>query len=100
MLRCCEIVEMAWASSVLQPAAGTRRLVFADDPPHLVEAGFAERLLVERRRAGEQLVEQHAQRIDVAAGIDAELVHLGLLGAHVERRADELGKAGIERAAR
>ena len=44
-----------------------------------------------------QLVEQHAQRIDVAAGVDAELVHLRLLGAHVQRRADELREAGVER---
>ena len=30
-----------------------------------------------------QLVEQHAERIDVAAGVDVELIELGLLGAHV-----------------
>ena len=53
--------------------------------------------LSKRRRAGEQLVEQHAERIDVAAGIDVEAVHLGLLGAHVERRADHLAEAGVER---
>ena len=33
-----------------------------------------------------QLVEQHAQRVDVAAGVDVEGVQLGLLGAHVLRR--------------
>ena len=41
------------------------------------------RCLVERRVAGEQFVEQHAQRIDVAARVDVQLVELGLLGAHV-----------------
>ena len=43
--------------------------------------------------AGQQLVQQHAQRIDVAARVDVELTELGLLGAHVERRADHLREA-------
>ena len=42
--------------------------------------------------AGQQLVQQHAQRIDVAAGVDVELVQLGLLGAHVLQRADAPGR--------
>ena len=36
-----------------------------------------------------QLVEQHAQRVDVAARVHAEGVHLRLLGAHVLERADQ-----------
>ena len=52
--------------------AGAGRLVFADHPAHFVEAGFDQRVVVEGRVAGEQLVEQHAQRIDIAARIDVE----------------------------
>ena len=54
-------------------------------------------LALERRGAGQQLVEQHAQRIDVAAGVDVELVELGLLGAHVLDRADHLAELGEHR---
>ena len=44
-------------------------------PQHLVRsAACLNRSLVERRRAGQQLVQQHAQRIDVAARVDVELV--------------------------
>ena len=81
-----------------QPRAGPRRLLLADDPPDLVESRLLEGLLVERRGAGQQLVEEHAQGVDVAAGVDVQApVDLGLLGAHVQRRADELGEAGVER---
>ena len=38
--------------------------------------------------ARQQLVQEHAQRVDVAARIDPESAHLRLLGAHVLRRAD------------
>ena len=44
----------------------------------------------ERRPAREQFVEEHAERVDVAARINVQATHLGLLGAHVGRRADEL----------
>ena len=100
MPRRCEVVDSAWAWSALDPGAGARRLVLADHPPHLVQAGAAEGLLVERRGAGQQLVEQHAQRIDVAAGIDVQPAHLRLLGAHVQRRADELRQGRVDRLAR
>ena len=50
------------------------------------------RCLVERRVAGQQFVEQHAQRIDVAPRVDVQLVQLGLLRAHVFERADHLAQ--------
>ena len=79
------------------PRAGLGRLLLADDAADFVERRRAHPLLVERRRAGEQFVEQHAQRVDVAAGVDVEAGHLRLLGAHVERRADHLGEGGEQR---
>ena len=39
---------------------------------------------------GQQLVQQHPQRIDIAAGVDVQLVQLRLLGTHVFQRADHL----------
>ena len=44
-----------------------------------------------------KLVEQHAQGIDVAAGVDVQLVELGLLGAHVLDRADHRADFGEHR---
>ena len=44
----------------------------------------------------EHLVQYHAERIDITAGIDIAVAQLGLLGAHVGRRADELFHAGEE----
>ena len=73
-----------------QPRARLRRLLLADDPPHLVVRRLAQPLLVERRRAGQQLVQQHAQAVDVAARVHVQPAHLRLLGAHVQRRADHL----------
>ena len=58
---------------------------------------FSSSLLRERRAAGQQFVEQHAQRVDVAAGVDVELVELGLLRAHVLQRADDRAEAGVQR---
>ena len=52
-------------------------------------AAWRSLLLLQRRRAGQQLVEQHAQRVDVAARVDVQAAHLGLLGAHVLERADD-----------
>jgi hypothetical protein len=45
---------------------------------------------VERLGAGQQFVEQHAERIDVGARVDVEPRHLRLLGRHVLGRAEDL----------
>ena len=53
--------------------------------------------LVEGQHAGHQLVEHHAEAVDVGPGVDVEPARLGLLRAHVGRRADgdaELGGEG------
>ena len=49
------------------------------------------------RRAGQQLVEDHAQGVDVAARVDLRRVGQHLLGAHVGQRADELSDVGLAR---
>ena len=62
------------ASDVLIRLRRRRRLVLADHPQHLVERRLPDRLAVDRRRAGQQLVEDHAQRVDVAPGVDVQRV--------------------------
>lgn len=53
--------------------------------------------MVERGFSGEELIEQHAQRIDVRARVDIELIELGLLGAHVFDRTHNLAKLSEHR---
>ena len=80
-----------------QPRTRLRRVFLLEDSPDLVEGGLLEPLLVERGGSGEQFVEQHAEGIHVAARVHVELVDFGLLGAHVERRADHLGESRVDR---
>ncbi len=87
----CRVAQRA------HPRARLGRLLLADDPQQLVVGRLVDPLLVERRRARQQLVQEHAQRVDVAAGVDVQAAHLRLLGAHVERRAHHVGKAGVDR---
>ncbi len=63
----------------------------------MVYAAFAKRLRIERQRTGQQFIKQHAQRIDIRAGVDILRAHLRLLGAHVLRRADKLALLGVQR---
>ena len=79
-------------SVVTQPRARLRRLLLANDPQHFVKRRLLQPFSLEGRRAGQQLIEQHAQRIDVAAGVDVELVELGLLGTHVLHRPEHLAE--------
>ena len=85
-------------SEAADAAAGPRRLVFPQRPLDLGEARRAKRLGVEGPLAREQLVEEHPERVDVRAGVDVEVRHLRLLGAHVLRRANELTEFGEDAA--
>jgi hypothetical protein len=69
-------------------AAGRRRLGGRDgvQQRHQVVA-------LERPPPGEQLVEDDAERVDVAGRADEGAVAAGLLGGHVRRGAD--GEAGL-----
>ncbi len=51
-------------------------------------------LWIEGRLAGEQFVEQHAERVNVGARVNVEAAHERLLRAHVGGRADELLERG------
>src|SRR6266567_915438 len=76
--------------------AGGRALGFflSERAAHFVEAGLQEFLGVEGRFAGEQFVEEHAERVDVAAGVYIHAGDLGLFRTHVGGGAEELLEAG------
>ena len=69
------------------------RVDFSDHPQHLQERPALELLGIERRRAGQQLVEDHAQGVDVGTGVDIHRRRVGLLRRHVSRSADD--RAGV-----
>ena len=50
----------------------------------------------ERHAAGQELVEDRPQSVDVGAGVDVEIVQLRLLGRHVFQRADERADLGVD----
>src|SRR5262249_56161644 len=66
-----------------QPGAGPGRLLLADPPQGLLQRRVPQLLRRQRRRAGEQLVEEHAQRVDVAARVGVVAPQPRLLGAPV-----------------
>ncbi len=55
-------------------------------------------LVGEWRRAGQKLIQQHAQRVDVAPRVDILVVQLGLLGRHVLQRAHHRPETRVHRA--
>jgi len=80
-----------------EPHAGPRRLLLLDQPHQLAQRSLAQPLPLQRRRAGQQLIKQHPERVNVAPRVHPEGVHLRLLGAHVLEGADqgaELGEQG------
>ena len=81
----------------LQARRRLRRFGFPDHPPDFVQRRLAEGVGVKRRHARQQLVEQHAQRIDVRPRINVQAAQGRLFRAHVGRRADHVLEAGEER---
>ena len=71
------------------PGRGPRRYLLAQDSLHLPQARPGQSCALEGSGAGEQLVEQGAEGVDVGAGVDIEGRHLRLLGAHVGGGADQ-----------
>jgi hypothetical protein len=79
------------------PGARPGRLLLPDDPPYLVVHGRPEPLPVQRRGAGEQLVQQHPEGVHVRPGVHPRPAHLRLLRAHVQRGTDHLREVGEQR---
>jgi len=74
--------------------AGLGRLLLADHPLQLGDDRPAQRRGVEGEGSGQELVEQDAQRVDVASRVDVEIVEARLLGAHVGGRAHDVPHRG------
>ena len=68
--------------------ARRRRIVLSQYAPHLFPPCRPQHLRRDRQYADQQLVQQHAQRVNVGPRIHIEPGHLRLLGAHVDRRTD------------
>ena len=66
-----------------------RRVDLADHPQHLQDRTPLELPGIQRRRPGQQLVEDHSQRIDVGPRVDVHQRRVGLLGRHVRGSADD-----------
>ena len=77
-----------------EPRAGFDGFDFADDAAYLLQARLQQGFGIKGGCARQQFVKQDAQRIDVTARVYPQLAHLGLLGAHVSRRPNELLEGG------
>ena len=82
----------------LEPSKGLG--VLPDDATHLIQASTHKPLPSKGSAAGQQFVEEHAQRIDVAARINVDAADIRLLRAHISRRAYELMQLRVNRAIR
>ena len=80
-----------------QPRRRTGGLDLPDDAAHFLVSRLQQGFLVERGDAGEQFVEQDAERIHVAARVDVEVAETGLLRAHVGGGSDKLLEPGVKR---
>ena len=80
-----------------EPGAWANRFLFADGLAHRVQAGGQQFLGVERCAAHQQLIEQDAQAVDVAACVNIQTAHLCLFRAHVGWRAHKLMQLRINR---
>src|SRR5262249_6197292 len=65
------------------------RLLLHDEAEQLDQGHAARPVVADGRRAGQELVKQDAQGIDVAARVDAPGTDVRLFGAHVLRRAHD-----------
>ena len=63
----------------------------------LFQASLEQLLGFKRRAPRQQFVEQHSERVDVAAGVHVHAAQADLLGAGISRRADELLELGEQR---
>ena len=83
-----------------QPCGGLERFLFPNRPAHGLETGLQQFTGLKGRLAGQQLIEQHTQTVNVAPRVNVHTVELHLFRTHVGRRAEELarhGKGGLSR---
>src|SRR5262249_29827451 len=71
------------ALSLIELRAGSGWLHFADRLGNRLVTGVAQLPGIQRRLTGQQFIEQHSQRVDVAPRVDIQSTQAGLFGAHV-----------------
>ncbi len=72
-----------------EPRARSGRIDLAHHPQYLLDRPPLELLRIDRRRPGQQFVQDHAQGVDISAGVDVQRRWVGLFRRHVGRRADD-----------
>jgi len=81
----------------VQFCRGTGRFLLANGFAHRIQTRLHEFPGIKWRAAGQQLIEQNTQRIDVVARVNIQAAQFGLFGAHVGGCADKLFVNGEER---
>ena len=76
--------------------ARAQRILLPQQPRQLDDPLLMQLLAVERQTSREQLVQQHAQSVDVGSRIDIDATRFSLLRAHIPRRADHQAEAGVQ----
>ncbi len=83
-----EVGAVAAVPAMVRTRAGLLRLGVLDQAGHPLHPGRTQGLGIQRQRAGQHLVEDHPQRIDVGAGVHVQPAGHRLFGGHVLGRAD------------
>lgn len=87
----------AGSAGLAEPGARRGWIFLANQPQNLQQCRLLQPLPRQRRAAGHQFIEQHAQAVDVRARIDIDRIELCLLRAHVLQRADDAAEAREQR---
>ncbi len=77
-------------AKMCHPSAWGSRVLIPDDIPYMLDATSAKHLTVKRQGTGQQLIEQHAEGIDVRTRVDVPCRHVCLFGTHVLRGSYQL----------
>ena len=77
--------------------ARLRRHFLTDAPLEFRQRRGLELRGIQRRHAGEQFVEQHAQRVNIRARVHLRPAQPRLLRTHIRRRAHELAQSRVQR---
>ena len=62
-----------------------------------MEGRLFQTLLVKRRRSGKQLVQEHAESVDVGSRVHVQAAEFGRFGTHISQRPDGLVHARVDR---
>ena len=72
-----------------QASAGRLGILITDDVAHMVDPPFTQSIRVKGQSAGQELIQDHAERVDVRAYVNVLAGGVCLFGAHVFGGADQ-----------